>query len=93
LGERSVTSLKTGSARSVVLVLVLVAGQDTIDAVPGHLQIGMLGQVELAGVAEGGSKCLGQPNALAELAYGEQAAISGELARRWLDHQRCGEDG
>jgi hypothetical protein len=47
----------------------------------------MLGQVGVAGIVEGSSKSLCQPDALVELAYGEQAGVAGELALRWLNYQ------
>jgi hypothetical protein len=72
-----------------MVVLVFVARQDAIDAGPDHLQIGMLGQVGVAGIVQGSSKCLCQPDALVELADGKQSSVAGELAHRRLDHQRC----
>jgi hypothetical protein len=91
-GERSATSLKTGSWRRVSwCVLVRVAGQDAEDAGTDHLQEAVLGKVEVAGIVEGGGEGPGQPDALVELVDGEQPGVAGELARRRLDHQRRAE--
>jgi hypothetical protein len=79
------------AAKGVVVVLVLVAGQDAVDAGADHLQERVVGQVRVAGVIEGLSKGPGQADALVELADGEQSGVTGELARRRLDNDRRAE--
>src|SRR5262249_3368113 len=74
-------------AEGVVVVLVLVAGQDAADAGPDHLQESMIREVGIAGVGQGVGEGPGEPDAVVELADGEQAGIAGELARRALDHE------
>jgi hypothetical protein len=74
-------------AECVVVVLVLVAGQDAVDARPDHLQEGVLGQVGVTGVIQGLGKGPGQADALVKLADGEQSGVAGELARRRLDDE------
>jgi hypothetical protein len=58
-------------AQGVVVVLVLVAGQNAIDAGADHLQKGVLGEVMVAGVLEHFHEGPGEPDALVELAHGE----------------------
>jgi hypothetical protein len=78
-------------AESVGVILVLVVGQDAIDAGPDHLQERVLGKMRVAGVTECLGKRAGQADALIELADRQQSGISGELPRRRLDHERCAE--
>src|SRR5262249_20115150 len=75
----------------VVVVLVRVAGEDAVDAGPDHLQERVLGEVWVAGVVEGVGESPGEPETLVERADGQQPG-SGELARRWLDHERRAEE-
>ena len=75
-----------------MVVLVLVASQDAIDAGPDHLQERVLGKVRVAGIIERLGKSPGQADAVIELADGQQSGITGELARRWLDHQLSAEE-
>ena len=63
-----------------MVVLVLVAGQDAVDAGTHHLQKGVLGEVGIAGVIEGIRPGPGKAGALVELAGGEQPGAAGELA-------------
>jgi hypothetical protein len=75
-------------AEGIVVVLVLVASQDAVDAGTDHLQERVLGQVRVAGIVEGCGEGPGQADALVELAEGEQPGVAGELARRRLDDDR-----
>ena len=68
-----------GQAEGIVVVLVLVASQDAVDAGTDHLQERVLGQVRVAGIIEDIGKSLGEPDALVELADGEQPGVAGEL--------------
>jgi hypothetical protein len=52
----------------------------------------MLGKVRVAGIIECLGKSAGQADVRIELADGKQSGIAGELARRWLDHQRRTEE-
>src|SRR5205807_471110 len=61
-------------------VLVLVAGEDAVDAGADHLQEGVFGEVGGAGVVEGIGEGPGQADALVELADGDQPGVAGELA-------------
>jgi hypothetical protein len=45
------------------------------------------------GIVEGGGEGSGKPDALVELANGEQAGVAGQLARRWLHHHWRAEEG
>jgi hypothetical protein len=58
-------------AEGVVVVLVLVAGQDAVDAGPDHLQEGVLRQLGVAGVVQGAGKGSGQTDGFIELADGQ----------------------
>src|SRR5262249_55346783 len=75
-------------AERVVVVLVLVASEDSVYAGPDHLQEGVRGEMGVAGVVEGGGEGPGEPNALVELADGQQPGVAGELARRRLNYDR-----
>jgi hypothetical protein len=52
----------------------------------------VLGQLGVAGVVEGVGEGPGEPEALVELAEGEQPGVAGELTRQWLDDKRCAEE-
>ena len=75
-----------------MVVLVRVAGQDAVDAAANHRQEGVLPEVRVAGVVEGFGEGSRQPDALVELADGEQAGVAGELTRRRLDDERRAEE-
>jgi hypothetical protein len=79
-------------AQGVVVILVLVVGQDAVDAAAHHLQEGMLREAGGAGVVEGGGEGLGESDAVVELADGQQTGVTGKLARRGLDHERRAEE-
>jgi hypothetical protein len=79
-------------AEGVMVVLVLVAGQDAEDTGPDHLQEGVLRKVGVAGVVEGVGESPGEPDALVELAEGEQPGVAGQLSRRRLDDERRAEE-
>ena len=53
--------------------------------------LGRLCRAPTAGVVEGNRECMRKPDALVELADGKQSGIAGELAGRWLDHERRAE--
>jgi hypothetical protein len=92
LGRAAGDELEDGvGADGIVVVLVLVAGQDAVDAGTDHLQEAVLGQVGVPGIVESGGEGPGQANAVVELAEGEQPG-SGQLARRWLDDERRTEE-
>lgn len=75
-----------------MVVLVLVAGQDAVDATADHFQEGVLGEIGVAGVVEDGGEGLDEPNAPIELANGQQPGIAGRLARGRLHDQRRAEE-
>jgi hypothetical protein len=52
----------------------------------------VLGEVGIAGVVEDFREGPGEPDALVDLAKGEQPGVAGELARRRLDDQRRAEE-
>ena len=64
-----------------------------IDAGADHIQEGVTRKVGVAGVVERFGGGPGEPEALVELADGQQPGIARELPRRWLDHQRRAEEG
>jgi len=51
-----------------------------------------VGKVRVAGIIERLGKSPGQADTVFELADGKQSGITGELARRWLDHQLSAEE-
>jgi hypothetical protein len=63
-----------------VVVLVRVAGEDAVDAGPGHLQERVLGEAGVAGVVEGIGEGPREPEVLIEQVDGEQPGVAGELA-------------
>jgi hypothetical protein len=75
-------------AEGVVVVLVLVARKDAVDAAADHLQERVLAQVGVAGVVEGAGVGPGKPDALVELADGEPSGVAGQLALGRLDDER-----
>src|SRR5262249_2563861 len=79
-------------AEGVVIVLVLVAGEDAVDAGADHLPVGVLGEVGVAGVVQGVGEGAGETDTFVELADGEQPGVAGELARRRLDDERRAEE-
>jgi hypothetical protein len=80
------------TAKGVVVVVVLIAGQDAVDARADHLQERVLGKVRVAGVVEGFGKGPRQADALVESADGEQPGVAGESARRRLDDELRAEE-
>jgi hypothetical protein len=68
-------------AEGVVVVLVLVAGQDAVDAGADHRQEGVLGQLRVAGVVESVGESPREPDALIELADGQEPGVAGKLPR------------
>src|SRR5262249_37694014 len=79
-------------AEGIVVVLVLVAGQNAVDAGADHFQQGMLDERGGAGVIEGIGEGLRESDALIELADREQPGIAGELTGRRLDDERGAEE-
>jgi hypothetical protein len=75
-----------------VVVLVLVAGEDAVDAGADHLQERVFHEVGVAGVVQDVCEGPGEPDALVELAKGQQPGIAGELARGRLKDQRRAEE-
>ena len=74
-------------AQRVVVVLVLVAGQDAVNARPDHLQERVLGEVRVTRIVQGRGEGPGEPDALIELADGEQPGVAGQLTGRRLDDE------
>jgi hypothetical protein len=79
-------------AEGVVVVRVLVAGQDAVDAGADHLQEGVLGQGRVTGVVQGVGEGPGESDALVELPDGKESGVAGELPRRGLDDERLAEE-
>src|SRR5262245_28894763 len=59
---------------------------------PHHLQETVLGEVGIAGVVEGAGIGPCQPDALVELADGQQPGVAEESDRRWLNDERRAEE-
>ena len=74
-----------------MVVLVRVAGEDAVDAGLDHLPEGVLGAVGVAGVVESIGEGPREPEALIELAEGEQPGVAGQWACRRLKDQRGAE--
>jgi hypothetical protein len=72
-------------ARGVVVVPVLVAGQDAEDAGADHLREGVLGQFWIAGVVQRRGELAGQADAVVELPEGQQAGAGRERGVGHLD--------
>jgi hypothetical protein len=58
-------------AEGVMVILVLVAGQDAVDAGPDHLQERVLGEVGVARVVQRRGEPSGQADAFVELPQGQ----------------------
>src|SRR5262249_23746912 len=67
--------------QGIVVILVLVAGEDAVQAGAEHLQARVLNQAGVAGVVDGRGELGGEAEALIELADGEQPGIGGEQGR------------
>jgi hypothetical protein len=74
-------------AEGVVVVLVLVTGEDAVDPGPDHLQKGVLREVGVAAVVQGVGEGPGEPDSLVELADGQQSGVTGQLALGRLDDE------
>jgi hypothetical protein len=57
-------------SEGVVVVLIGVTGEDTVDAGADHLQEGVFGEVGIAGIVEGVGEVAGQSEEFVELAEG-----------------------
>jgi hypothetical protein len=79
-------------SQGVVVLLILVATQDAVDADADHLHEGVLDGVGVLRVIEGLGTGPGQADALVELADGEQPGVTGELTLRRLDDEWCAEE-
>src|SRR5262249_49103756 len=78
------------SPQDVVIVLVLVIGEDSVDALADHLQEGVLREVGWTRVVEGGGEGAGVAEALVELAEQQQAAVAGQVVLAALPADRQG---
>jgi hypothetical protein len=58
-----------------------------------HFQEAVLGAVGVAEVVDRPDKDTSEPDALVEIADGEQPVVAGELPGRRLNHERCAEKG
>jgi hypothetical protein len=72
-------------AKGIVVVLVLVVGEDAVDAGADHVQEGVVDLVGIAADVEGGGESMGQANVVIELAHREGARIAGKSRLRRLD--------
>ena len=57
-------------SEGVVVILVGVAGEDTEDAGANHLEGGVVDEVGIAGIIEGGGEVTGQAELIIELTEG-----------------------
>jgi hypothetical protein len=71
--------------QGVVVVLVLVTGQDAEDTGADHFREGVLGQLRIAGVVQRRGELSGQPDAFVELPQRQQAGVGGERGVGHLD--------
>jgi hypothetical protein len=76
----------------VVVVLVHLAGQAAVDASADHLQQAVPGGLGVARVVESVGESPREPDALIELADGEQPGVAGELALGRPDNERRAEN-
>jgi hypothetical protein len=72
-------------AEGIVVVLVLVVGEDAVDAGADHVQEGVVDLVRIAAVVEGGGEGMGQTDVGIELAHREGSRIAGKSRSRRLD--------
>ena len=72
----------------VVVVLILVVGQDAVDPLPNHGQQRVLDEGGIPPVLEGGGELLGEPDPLVELADRQQPGVTRERGGRKLDLDR-----
>ena len=68
-----------------MVVLVLVVGEDAVDAGADHVQEGVVDLVRIAAVVEGGGEGMGQTDVGIELAHQEGTRIAGTSRSRRLD--------
>ena len=78
------------AAQHVVIVLIGVAGQNSIDAHARHLQERVIDVAGGAAITECFGELPRQPDVIIELTKGQQPSIAGNLRRRWLDHHGLG---
>ena len=84
LGEPVGEELEDGvGAQGVVIVLVLVVGEDAVDALADHAQEGLLRQGGIAWVVERGGELLSEAKLLVALPDRDEPGVAG---------QRCGGD-
>ncbi len=86
IGQAVGNELENGvRPQRVVVVLILVVGQDAIDSLPHHGQLRVLDEGGIATVLESGGKLLGEPDLLVELANRQQSGIRRQRGGRKLD--------
>ena len=89
VGESVGEELEDGvRPQGVVVVLVLVIGEDAVDPLADHAQERLPGERRVAGVVEGGGELLGEPDPLVELPDHQQPAIAGQPRRRCFHDDR-----
>jgi hypothetical protein len=76
-----------------VIVVVLITSEDAADPTADYLQEGVVSAAGPAGLLEGCSQCLRQPDARVELVNGKQHGIAEALGWRQLNYERCAEEG
>jgi len=74
-------------AEDVMVVLVFITGQNAVQTGAHHAEEGMLNQLGVAPIVQGGGELGGEADAFIELAPRQQAGITGKLCGRGLDHQ------
>jgi hypothetical protein len=74
--------------QTVVVVLVLVVGQNAVAPHADHLREGMLDKRLMARIIQGPGKLSGQPDPLVELPDRQQAGVAGHLGLDRLDDHR-----
>ena len=79
VGEAVGDELEDGvGPQGVVVVLVLVIGEDAVDPLPDHAQERLLGERRIASVVEGGGELFGEPDLLIELPDREEPGVAGQ---------------
>jgi hypothetical protein len=75
-----------------VVVVVLITSEDSADPTADYLQEGVVSAAGPAGLFEGFSQCLREPDAPIGLVNENQYGIAGELGWRRLHYERCAEE-
>ena len=72
-------------SQRIVIVLILVIGEDAVDPLPDHAQQRLPREGRIAAIVESGRELFGESDVLVDLSHGQEAGIAGEWCGRDLD--------